>query len=752
MPDFADLFLHAADGIVLADASRRIVDANDAFARLVGVERHSLIGTDASLLITASDRVVLPIQTKHIHREGSLCSLVQLLHSDGRTILVEIHASEMPDGSVFAIVRDVRSRSTAGSLNVAEMRFRAMAESLNVAIVVADLVNCVLYANEQMATLTGFSVNELVGRNLTGLVANDTDRSQLAARVLARGDGVAEKYELEHLRKDGSVFTGAISASPMFDEQGRVIGSVAVVEDVTERRKQESDLAEREHRYRSLFEVTPLPTWVFDIETLEFIAVNPAAIAHYGYSEEEFLQMTLRDIRTPAEAAEFRKFMDREEGPPLPRRAEHRKRDGTLIQVDLVAEDFVLDERRSRIVVAHDITEELRMRERQRTIESQLLLAQKMEAVGGLAGGVAHDFNNLLSVILGASESIAFELPGNSPLQEDLKDIREAAERGAALTRQLLSLGRKEVRAPELLDLNEVVARVSRLLFRALGPHVRTDVARASDALSIVADAGQLEQIIVNLAINARDAMPNGGVLAISTSPRDVEPAEAAAVGIASGAYAILDVRDNGIGMDATTRARAFEPFFTTKGPQLGTGLGLSTVYGIVQQTGGGITIESVVGEGTLVRLFLPRAAQAAPVAPTVVVTGERPAARRRGRVLLVEDEPRVRAQARRLLERSGFTVSDAPDGVEGIFEFRARQGAIDIIVSDVMMPTMGGVEMVAELRALEPDVPVVFVSGYAPDDRELRLDHRTLFVAKPYSIATLCDAIDSLLASYIPG
>jgi PAS domain S-box-containing protein len=644
-------------------------------------------------------------------------------------------------------VRDARHRPLANSLRAAETWLRGVTESLNVALVVTDTFNRALYVNERMTELTGFGVDEFRGRDVAELIVDEKERERFPARMRERQSGVAEKYELEHRRKDGSAFTASISASPLMDETGQVIGTVAVVDDITERLRHERELAERERRYRSLFEVTPLPTWVFDVETLRFTAVNPAAIAHYGYSEDEFLLMTLRDIRTPQEAKEFGVFMDQEEGPPPPRRAEHRKKDGSLIQVDLVASDFLLDERRSRIVVAHDVTEQLRMRERQRSIEQQLLLAQKMEAVGGLAGGVAHDFNNLLCVMLAASESIAAELPDDSRLRDDVKDIRQAAERGAALTRQLLSLGRKEVRAPVLLDLNQVVETVSRLLVRALGPQVHTDVRRGAGQLSVVADAGQLEQVIVNLAINARDAMPNGGTLIISTNVRDLSPTEAALAGVVPGAYVVLEVKDTGSGMDATTRARAFEPFYTTKGAQSGTGLGLSTVYGIVHQTGGGITLESDVGKGTCVTLYLPRADGKAPAAAHRTPKGDRALIKRRGRLLLVEDEPSVRAQARRQLERSGFTVTDARDGAEGVLQFRARDGAVDIVVSDVMMPTMGGVEMVARLRALAPDVPVVFVSGYTADDRALPLDDRTLFVAKPYSIDTLCGAIDSLLA-----
>ncbi len=260
--------------------------------------------------------------------------------------------------------------------------------------------------------------------------------------------------------------------------------------------------------------------------------------------------------------------------------------------------------------------------------------------------------------------------------------------------------------------------------------------------LSIQADAGQIEQVIINLAINARDAMPGGGQLIISTRARHLTATEGAAAGVPDGTYVTLVVSDTGAGMDADTPARAFEPFFTTKGPHRGTGLGLSTVYGIMQQSGGGVILDSAVSEGTRVTLFLPRVMTDAPSSPTLDVTGPLHAAGRRGRIILVEDEPRVRAQAHRLLERAGFAVTAATDGADGVSQFTACDGGVDVVVTDVMMPTMGGVEMVSRLRAINLAVPVVFVSGYAADDRALPLDDRTLFLQKPYSITDLCAAI----------
>ncbi|CAN5413181.1 hypothetical protein BH09GEM1_BH09GEM1_35470 [soil metagenome] len=741
--DYKALFTLAADGIVVTDAAHRVVDVNDAFCRMLGLSREDIIGRIPASFIQPSDVQLRPALLEELAREGKVLSLRRLQHANGALVPVEIHATAMPDGTTVGIVRIVRQRTLATALRSAETRLRVIGQNLNVALVVLDVDNKAVYANEQMTLLTGYSVAELMGRKMDELLV---DRSRHDARMLARRNGVGEKYVSEHYRKDGSIFSASISASPMNDEGGEFIGTVAVVEDITERHRLANELAEREQRYRSLFEVTPLPTYVFDLGTLRFRAVNPAAVQHYGYTEEEFLGMSLLDIRTPWGAIEFKNYMESTTPAPLKPFTEHRKKDGTVIQVALVGEDFLLEGRPSRLIVARDITDELRLGERQRTVEQQLRLAQKMEAVGSLAGGVAHDFNNLLSVMLGAAESLGHSLPRESDLRDDVRDIREAAERGAALTRQLLSLGRRDVHVPAFVDLNEIVHNVARLLHRVIGLHIRTEVTCAKHSLIVHADAGQLEQVLMNLVINGRDAMPEGGVLHMDTTVCSLDTESAAPLGIAAGTYACVSVRDEGIGMDDATRARAFEPFFTTKGPTLGTGLGLSTAYGIARQANGGISLESALGHGTNVTMYLPRSQGRAQVVEARRSSEQR-AVGARGRVLLVEDDAHVRAQAHRLLERSGFVVTDAGDGREGVECFRKVSPAFDIVVTDVMMPGMGGVEMVVELRRLCPEVPVVFVSGYTASDRELPLDAQTLFVAKPYSIETLCTAMDALIA-----
>jgi two-component system cell cycle sensor histidine kinase/response regulator CckA len=421
----------------------------------------------------------------------------------------------------------------------------------------------------------------------------------------------------------------------------------------------------------------------------------------------------------------------------------HRRKDGELIDVETISYGFELDGRRVRIVVINDVTDQLRIRDQQEQLQAQMLLAQKMDAVGRLAGGVAHDFNNLLSVILGAAETLGKALASYDPLQEEVTDIRDAVGRGAALTRQLLIFGRKEVRTPGLLDVNEVVAGVERLLMRVLGSSVRVDLRRDVEYAPVVADAGQLEQVLVNLAINARDAMLRGGTLTIRTGETTLDLAAAAALDVIPGPYVTIDVEDTGVGMDEATRNRAFEPFFTTKGSAQGAGLGLAMVYGIVRQSGGAIALHSAPDAGTHVRIHLPRGDASAAAKPIAA-----PRQESRGLVLLVEDEPRVRAQARRLLQRSGYEVIEASDGAEGRRVFAERRGDVSVVVTDVVMPMIGGVDMVATLRVMRPELPVVFVSGYTAEEQDLPLDDRTAFLTKPYTIEALCDAIAAVVPS----
>lgn len=384
-------------------------------------------------------------------------------------------------------------------------------------------------------------------------------------------------------------------------------------------------------------------------------------------------------------------------------------------------------------------------------LQEQLRQAQKMEAVGRLAGGIAHDFNNLLTIIRGNAALAIEGLDASAPLFAELTNIEQAAARATDLTRQLLAFSRKQVFIPQPLDINAVVAQLTRLLDRLLPPTISTRLTPAAESGLIKTDRGQLEQVILNLVVNARDAMPNGGTLEVRTSEFTVGDASStfvppADVPIRPGRYVHLAVADNGVGMDAHTRAHAFEPFFTTKAVGLGTGLGLATVYGIVKQSDGYVWIESAPGKGTTVNVCLPRfEGQTRRARPTPVASA---AVQETHTILLVEDEPGVRELALRVLKRAGYRVLVAGDGVEALALWEDNPSQVDVVVTDVVMPRLGGAELVARLRAERNDVPVLYMSGYARNAAlgDAPADRRTRFLQKPFTVPALQHAVSDLV------
>jgi nitrogen-specific signal transduction histidine kinase/CheY-like chemotaxis protein len=391
------------------------------------------------------------------------------------------------------------------------------------------------------------------------------------------------------------------------------------------------------------------------------------------------------------------------------------------------------------ILVNQDITDQRAGQEALRRSEEQLRHAQKMEAVGQLAGGIAHDFNNLLTGILSYSDLVLQELRHGDPIRADLEQIRHAGERAAALTRQLLAFSRRQVLQPRVLSLNASVTELDSMLRRLAGADVSLETELDPGLWYVLADPGQLEQVLVNLVVNARDAMPDGGRLRIETANLNLQAADdSRANGVRAGDYVTLSVRDSGVGMDVPTQARIFEPFFTTKTAGKGTGLGLSTVYGIVEQSGGHIAVESAPGQGAAFTIFLPRHD-----GPGVAGTGKVDRRSLPGgteTLLLVEDEAAVRASARRLLERHGYTVIEARHGAEALRIVEAGDRQIDLVLTDLVMPEMGGRELVERLRARHPSLKVLYMSGYS--ERTVTVDGvmpaGTGFVEKPFTIEQL--------------
>jgi two-component system, cell cycle sensor histidine kinase and response regulator CckA len=499
-------------------------------------------------------------------------------------------------------------------------------------------------------------------------------------------------------------------------------------------------------RYRMMFHDNPLPLWVFDRQTLAFLAVNDAAIRKYGYSRDEFLALTIESIRQPSDVPQLREDLAEQSPPEVTRTWRHRTKDGSILTVEINARDFDYEGRPARLVLANDITERQRAEEALRKTEQQLRQAQKMEAIGALAGGVAHDFNNVLSVILSYSDMLIQDLKPTDPMRADLQEVHKAGMRAASLTHQLLLFSRQQVLAPRVLDLNELLLGMDKMLQRLLGAHIDLVSIPTKGLGRVKADPGSIEQVIMNLVVNARDAMPAGGKLTMETANVTLgEEYVHEHIGTRSGPHVMLAVTDTGTGMDAATASRIFEPFFTTKATGKGTGLGLSTVFGIVQQSGGHLFVYSEPGIGTTFKIYLPRVDAAADSIrsnpPLETLNGSET-------LLLVEDDESLRVVARGILARNGYTVLDARNAGEALLQCESHEGRIDLLLSDVVMPQMSGPQLAKRLSVLRPDMKVLFMSGYTDDSvvRHGILEDTVAYLQKPITPETLTMKVREVL------
>jgi two-component system, cell cycle sensor histidine kinase and response regulator CckA len=470
-----------------------------------------------------------------------------------------------------------------------EGRYRHLVESAHDWVWEVDADARYIYSSPRVFDILGYQPDEVIGRTPFDLMPRaEADRVRGVFETIAAARRPFSRLENVNCHRNGSLVVLETNGVPILDAAGRLAGYRGWDRDVTERRQADRTVRESEERYRLMFESNPLPMWVFDIDTLRVLAVNEEATRRYGYTADEFLTMTLLDLRPPEEVPALID-MTRDLDVASPSQADlvrHRRRDGTVMDVEVTGHGIRFEGRRARLVVVRDVTERL-------ALERQLRQAQKMDAVGRLAGGIAHDFNNLLTAILGYSD-LLLAGQGTADGAEELREIKAAAERASRLTRQLLSFSRKEVSRREHVDLASLLDRMGSMLRRLLPENIALRVVAESPGL-VTADPGQIEQVVLNLVVNSRDAMPDGGTIAIRLAER--------------GRTVELAVEDTGVGMDEKTIERIFEPFFTTKSPDRGTGLGLSTVYGIVKQHAGDVQVRSVPGAGSTFTVSLPREA-----------------------------------------------------------------------------------------------------------------------------------------------
>ena len=670
-------------------------------------------------------------------------------------------------------------------LRESDERFRRVVESDMLGIMFWDASGKIVDANNAFLQMTGYSEAEIAAGFVNWERMTPPEyRAQDVAKLQELSEkGLVEPYEKEYVRKDGrrvSVLIGASTLARSTDN------GVAFVLDITDRKATERALEARARQQAAVASLGRRALIVTDIATLFSDAValvsETLELPYVSVSERRTDgSLLLRAGRGWLESEVGKTIVPATEDSQAGYAIAHNE---ATIVVDLerekrfAASKALMDHGiRSGVTVvipgastpygvlgAHDVRERTFPRddvhfleaiahilgtavERNRT-DRAFRQAQRLEAVGRLASGVAHDFNNMLTAITGYGEIVKATLADDDIRKSDVEEILKSANRAAGLTRQLLAFSRQQVLQPRMLMLNEIVSGMGKMLERLIGSDVRVITSLEPDLGLVKADPGQLEQVILNLCVNARDAMPDGGTLTIETANVELDGQVTAELSMESpGSYVMLAVTDTGIGMDPETRARIFEPFFTTKLPEHGTGLGLATVYGIVKQSGGEIWVYSELGRGTTFKIFLPRVPE---LAPEHLENGVRKPASPPGSetILFAEDEAAIQRVGKRILERAGYTVLAAANGEEALKIARAHTGRIDLLVTDMMMPSMNGLQLAERLREVRPGIPTLFLSGYTDSTvvRQGPLDPTEHFLQKPFATETLVGKVREVL------
>uniref|UniRef100_A0A7C4MM34 histidine kinase n=1 Tax=Desulfatirhabdium butyrativorans TaxID=340467 RepID=A0A7C4MM34_9BACT len=639
------------------------------------------------------------------------------------------------------------------ALRESEQRFRRIYEESPIAYQSIDADGRILDVNPAWLNLFGYDREEVIGKFLWECFTPESRQTFETNFPVFRKRGVSHGQEREIVHKDGRIMTVVFDGVWVRDKQGNPTYTHCVLHDITERKAAERALQRSEEDFHQLFEAESDAIFLIDNETGRLLRANQAACDMYGYSREELLTMKNTDLS--AEPEETQKITV--ETPPIEKRIIriplrwHRRKDGERFPVEITGRFFLREGRPVHIAAIRDITERIKAEEEQERLREQLFQAQKLDAIGKLAGGVAHDFNNMLAVIIGRAELALVKAGGlHSPVGSDIQEILNAAQRSAELTRQLLAFARRQTAEPKVLDLNDIITEMLKMVRRLIGEDMRLTWMPGANLWPIRIDPAQVDQILANLCVNARDAKHPGketGTIQIETRKVRIDEGYCNGhVECTPGDYVMLAISDDGIGMDRETLALIFEPFFTTKEVGKGTGLGLSTVFGIVKQNGGFINVYSEPGQGTTFKIYLPRVQQEA---PAVEVTQE-PMVRLEGTetVLIVEDEEIVLGLAKQILEHYGYRVLAANRPGEALELARSHEGRIDLLVTDVVMPQMNGKQLKNLIAEIHPEVRVLFMSGYTSNVIQQKgiLDEGIHFIQKPFSVKAFAEKVRAVL------
>ena len=741
----------APDGIVIVNQEGRIVLVNAQAEKLFGYERSELLNQPIEVLIP--DRA----RAKHrFHRAGFMSSPLLRpmgaglelhgLRKDGTEFPVEISLSPIQTDSgllVSSAIRDITKQKRA------QQRILTLLDSAPDAMVVVGEDGRIVLVNSQTEKLFGFQRSELMGQPVEVLVPerfwaeHRRHRSKYMEHAQVRPMGTG--YELYGLRKDGTEFPVEISLSPQQTEGGILVSST--IRDATQRKRVENALRQSEAAFRGMIEGA---YGVYRAAPDGTILLANAAMARMlGYdSEKEITSLILAtDIFQPGEYSSslFEQYCSRKQFSR--HEARWRRKDGKVITVELSGR-AVSDEAGTLLyfeVIVEDVSH-------QRGVENRLRHVQKMEAIGRLAGGIAHDFNNVLGVITGYSEMLLDKLSSDTGLSPLVTHVLKATERGASLTRQLLAFSRQQVLEPQVINIQKHMKGIEDLLRRVLGEDVRLTVNAGDRPVHLRADPAQLEQVIMNLVVNARDAMPAGGKLTLDISRAHLDADYCKnSPDTQPGQYVCIAVSDTGCGMSPDVLSRIFEPFFTTKETGKGTGLGLATVYGIVKQSCGHITVYSEVGYGTTFKVYLPLSEEAASKPEIASLESIVPGGTET--ILLVEDEDSLREVTREYLSNKGYTVLVASEADSAVAAAERCERSIDLLLTDVILPGSSGVQLAQRLAANHADMRVLYVSGYTADAivHHGGPDANFSFLSKPFSLPALTRKIRSLLDAAKP-
>ena len=743
---------NANDTIAVFDLEGRVIYTTDNWDRQLGYHRKDVLNQrvfeqymhpdDAPQSQAFLDSVISS-------KEGKTGFQYRIRHVDGswRWHMVSLspilnEAGEVE--SVVAIARSIHDQKMAElKVRESERRMRILLDTMREGVVMVDVDDRIQYVNKSLCKTFGYTAEELLGKHGHQMLIIPEDQKTITEKIEARECGLADEYEVRGRKKNNELIWLRISDAPLIDEDGRVIGSVGIMTDITAKHKITNALIASEEKYRRLFEDSVAGVFQSSFED-KYLNVNKTFARMFGYDSPEAMVSSVTDIKNHYARPEEREVLKQEllnEGVVEDYELELKRVDGKPFWVSLYARlSKQIGGQLTMDGTCVDITES-------KSLKEQLLASQKMEAIGKLAGGVAHDFNNLLTVILGYTEDMLDDIAPGSPHSEPVEEIMKAGLKAANLTRQLLAFSRNQVILNQEISINNLINNLHGIISRLIGEEIEVQFQLNDDLAYVKADPGQIEQVLINMVINAKDAMPKGGKLRIRTSNQEVDGTYADFhPNLKIGKYVMLSISDTGIGMDQETLAHIFEPFFSTKENGKSSGLGLASAYGIIEQAGGVIMPYSEPGKGTIMKVLLP-----ALQIRSGAAEADRTAASGRGKgqkILIVEDEDALCKILQKMLTNLGYKVECNNSSLLALKRFE-RGEKFDIVITDVVMPSMNGKDLADAIRRINPEQKMIYMSGFADDviAQHGIIDPDLPFIQKPFSAKLIGPLISGLLA-----